>query len=255
MTYLSGIQRLGTNGLRPWPRWRDVAIRMACGASRLERSSRFSASGARVLAFREHFTRMMTTAPLANTPLMFDAVTAADRSSPLVETPLVRGESSNPEGIALLLQQELDLRHSVEGILVGLNWPHSAEIDRTLREQLLRLSANIAVLNQRYMIPALVLSAVEDVPAFVDQTGAGRSREILSLPDLIAQYRVILGTIGDLIAEGSDRERGKMILTQVALSHEEMATNLTTFLEEPSTFEHPSLTGAVVDVSTRGDAT
>ena len=185
---------------------------------------------------------------------MFDA-RGTDLSPLPVETPAMQSESLNLEGVALLLQQEIDLRHSVEGILVGLNWPHSAEIDRTLREQLLQLSANIAVLNQRYRIPALVPSAKEDIPDFVDQTEVGRTREILSLPDLIAQYRVILGTIGDLIAAGSDRERGKMILTRVALSHEEMATNLTTFLEEPSTFEHPSLTSAVVDVPTRGEAT
>jgi len=190
----------------------------------------------------------MTSTPTAHAPLLSDAATAADFSSPSDKILSTRSESSTTEGIALLLQEELDLRHSVEGILVGLNWPHSAEIDRTLREQLLELSANIAVLNQRYMIPASAESTVENGVTFADEPG--RVREMLSLPELIAQYRTILWTIGDLMAKGSDRERGKMILTQVALSHEKMATDLTTFLADTPAF----VDSTAVDAPTRGEA-
>lgn len=147
--------------------------------------------------------------------------------------------NSDGGGFADLMQQELDLRKAIQGILVGLNWPHSAEIDRTLREQLLQLSTNIEVLNQRYMLPGK--STVHVDTAATASDGAempGASDDALSLEGLIAQYRTVLGTIGTLMMQGSDRERGKLILTQVARTHEEMATKLTTFL--PKAMDHPT---------------
>ena len=133
-------------------------------------------------------------------------------------------------GFADLMQQELDLRKAIQGILVGLNWPHSAEIDRTLREQLLQLSTNIEVLNQRYMLPAKAGEQDQPTNTGYGAESPGITEETISLESLIAQYRTVLGTIGTLIMKGSDRERGKLILTQVARSHEEMASTLTTFL-------------------------
>ena len=145
---------------------------------------------------------------------------------------LAEGTAQLPEfgGIAELMQQELDLRKAIQGILVGLNWPHSAEIDRTLREQLLQLSTNIEVLNQRYMLPAKTGEHDQPTSPGYGAESPGVSEGTISLESLIAQYRTVLGTIGTLIMKGSDRERGKLILTQVARSHEEMASTLTTFL-------------------------
>ena len=196
----------------------------------------------------------MNLTPLIPAPTNPDASTVANRQEQLEETSVPTSGSENRKGMAVLLQQELDLRHSVEGILMGINWPHSAEIDRTLREQLVRLSANVAVLNQRYMISSANDSETRQDSTFSEQAGATKAAEIASLPDLIAQYRAVLATIASLIVEGTDRARGKMILTQVALSHEEMAASLTKFLDESPAFEHDSLTDKVADAPTRGES-
>jgi hypothetical protein len=153
-------------------------------------------------------------------------------TDPLLSVAPPEGTATIPEmsDFTELMQQELDLREAIRGILVGLNWPHSAEIDRTLREQLVQLSTNIEVLNQRYLVPVSVDGRRERQ----ETASTNSSSESISLDALIAQYRNVLGTIGSLIMQGSDRERGKIILTQVARSHEEMVTVLTTFRPDQS---------------------
>jgi hypothetical protein len=134
-------------------------------------------------------------------------------------------------GFGAVMEQEHVLRSSTSGFLDSAPGRQETAIDRILRTQQIQLGANIALLEQRYEMPAPAAAAdrarephassMPVTPASVDRLSA-----------LVSHHVKVLGQIDTLLAAGGDGQRGGLILAQVAHNHEEMAWTLTTLLKE-----------------------
>lgn len=157
-------------------------------------------------------------------------------------------------GFGGVMEQEHDLQSSTDDYLGAVNGRHSRAIDHILRDQQTRLTANIALLEQRY--ETLCRAARPDLqPGPLGQAtthpAIAVAASIRLLPNLVAQHLGLLRSIDTLIAERADGQRGELILKQVARAHEEMASTLTALLKEDA-FEHPDLPPPVLAAVAQG---
>lgn len=174
-----------------------------------------------------------------------------DHASPSIGRAVEASPPPAASGIGAVLEQERDLLAATDSFLNGQNGPLSAALHSALREQRSQLGGKIELLKQRYQMPPSAIAAdsaqgpTESVRAEIAPENMG------ALSVLIAQHRTVLGAIASLIIQGFDGRRGKLILTEVASSHEAMATDLNHLLAE-----NPSLADSAAPVvpPTRAEA-
>jgi hypothetical protein len=148
-----------------------------------------------------------------------------------------RNDSAQPSltsGFGAVIEKEQDLRSATEGSFGRFNGPHSADLDRILHHQHSQLSANIALLEQRYESlpkPERFMQWHERARPPVHPRRV-QPDEIELLPGLVAQHTRLLADIDALIACAPDGQRGELILTEVSRRHEEMAWMLTALLKD-----------------------
>lgn len=153
-------------------------------------------------------------------------------------------QPSLTSGFGTVMEMEQDMRTSTEAELGRDSGPKSAAIDRILRQHLLLLDANFALLAQRYeMLPnpkrfAAVLAA-EGRPNAIAAAAAPGSAGWLS--ELVAQHLDLGRAIGALIGRQSDGQRGELILTEIARYHEQMAWMLTALVKEDAAHDAVSV--------------
>lgn len=141
-------------------------------------------------------------------------------------------------GFGAVIEKEHDLQTAIEGSVGQVSGAHAVEIDRILRHHHAQLSANIALLAQRY-------EALPSPERFVSWTSRrhsleaprppGHYDEIELLPELISRHNSLLASIEALIGCGHDGQRGELILSEISRNHEEMAWMLTALLKEDAT--------------------
>jgi hypothetical protein len=137
-------------------------------------------------------------------------------------------QPSLTSGFGSVMEQELEMQEATSHCLAEANGPHAGGIARVLRDQQARLAANVALLEQRYEMrphPERFRTLRERLAE--GRTSDGQRPSGARLPGLVTQHTSLLGQIDTLIAEGSDGQRGELILKEVARSHEEMAWVLT----------------------------
>jgi hypothetical protein len=132
-------------------------------------------------------------------------------------------------GFGAVLEQESDLQASTEGYLGTVDGPHSAATDRILRDQQIRLGANVSLLEQRYdMLPASArfrgLRGRLRPPAKARRV---TMESIDALRHLVAEHLGLMENLELLMGK-----RGEHLLAEVAHNHEEMAWMLTALLKE-----------------------
>lgn len=146
-------------------------------------------------------------------------------------------QPSLTSGFGSVIEKEHGLQSATECSFGHVSGDHAADIDRILRQQHSRLSANIALLEQRY-------EALPNPERFA--SWHNRSRPPAAprrtpragtelLPNLIAQHNSLLADIESLIACAPDGQRGELILTEVGRNHEEMAWMLAAVLRQDET--------------------
>jgi hypothetical protein len=145
-------------------------------------------------------------------------------------------QRSLSSGFGDVMKRERALQAATEMFLGADHGLHSSAIDRILREQYTRLGANIAILEQRYETePATsrdrALQASRP-PAAVGGNRAIERAKHGGLRELAVQHQSLLASVERLLADGSDGQRGALILTEVAHNHEEMAWMLTALLRD-----------------------
>jgi hypothetical protein len=143
-------------------------------------------------------------------------------------------------GIGAVLEQERDLLSATDSFLRGHNGQLSPALHATLREQHANLEEKIGRLTQYYRMPSSAIAA---------DSALGPSESIRSeiapenmgpLTVLIAQHRTLIGAIASLTTQHFDGQRGNLILTGAARSHEQMAENLTQLLAENPALADPA---------------
>jgi hypothetical protein len=159
-------------------------------------------------------------------------------------------------GFGAVIEKERVLLSATAGSLGHASGQHSAEIDRILRHQHSRLSANIALLEQRYeALPNPERFARWNdrrAPPLTPRRIAPRDEPEV-LPELIARHTGLLADIEALIDGGPDGQRGELILTEVSRNHQEMAWMLTALLKEDETVTRlPPEQGADASGATSG---
>lgn len=143
-------------------------------------------------------------------------------------------------GFGAVIEKEHKLQSATEDSFGQASGPHSADLDRILHHQHLRLGANIALLEQRYEalpIPERFVNWHDHArpPAQPRRT---QQDEAELLPELLAQHTRLLADIEGLIGCAPDGQRGELILTEVSRSHEEMAWMLTALLKDDESTRH-----------------
>ena len=144
-------------------------------------------------------------------------------------------QPSLTSGFGAVMEQEGNIQSATERGLGTDKGPNSAAIDRVLRNQGVRLGANIALLAQRYeMLPHPVrfesLHRRHGPLTLAPQATASGAGD--TLPSLIAQHRSLLRKIEMLIRQRPDGQRGEIILAEIARNHVEMASILATLINE-----------------------
>src|ERR1043166_6123044 len=149
-----------------------------------------------------------------------------------------RDDTAQPplaSGFGAVMEQEQKIQSFTEEYIGADNGPHSAAIDRILRQQQTRLGANIALLEQRYEMlpPARIQTRHAKHPPL------SYARRIMATPDdsgvlqkLVAQHLDLIRNIETLIDQRPDGQRGTLILAEIARNHEDMAWMLTALLKE-----------------------
>ena len=143
-----------------------------------------------------------------------------------------------PSGFSAVIKKEYDLQAITEGSLRHVTGHHSAEIDRILRHQQSRLSANIALLDERYEAlpgPERLASRNERHQVTNPTLGFEDRDESQVLPDLVTRHACLQTDIEGLIERAPDGQRGKLILREVSRNHEEMAWMMRALLKEDAT--------------------
>lgn len=187
----------------------------------------------------------------------------ASRSSSFVVGTITRAEAgpddqtaepSLTSGFGAVLEHEHELKASVAGYIGTDESVHADAIDRILQNQQDRLSANIALLQERYeMLPHPsrfdALRAPLTPPSKARYTRT-ELRNADMLPTLVAQHRKMMGDIATLIAQRADGQRGELILGEVARNHEEMAWMLMALLNEDAVRDRVTIPVVGVPVTT-----
>jgi hypothetical protein len=167
-----------------------------------------------------------------------------NNSDPLAAaaTPTFYGETTPPSteipitsGFGAVMEQEENIRASIEGYLNGDLRGEAAGLQQLLRHQQSQLGANISRLEERYeMLPhAARFQTWRDMtrpPVAARRRAATTSPE--SLGELLAQHRRVLAAIAGLIIQCADGAHGEAILVEVAQSHEQMLASLAGLLGE-----------------------
>lgn len=149
------------------------------------------------------------------------------------------------------MEKELDLQYSTNEYVKSLIDPAQDQIGRILREQQTRLHTNIGLLEHRHeMLPHperfdALPSKISEMPAWENPPIASEHQGMLL--DLSDQHRQIHADITALISQGHDGQRGELMLLQVARSHEEMASVLSSLLTA-----HDRITQPVEALPTKG---
>jgi hypothetical protein len=135
-----------------------------------------------------------------------------------------------------VLKEERALQAATEKYLGADHGLHASAMDRILRDQYTRLGANIAILEQRYKTEP---AASRDRALQASRPPASGSGNCAIEPakhgwlrELAVQHQTLLASVERLLADGSDGQRGALILTEVVHNHEEMAWMLTALLRD-----------------------
>jgi hypothetical protein len=183
--------------------------------------------------------------------------TPFESSSP----PASRDTAAPTPGFGSVMEQEHNLQASTNGFLDSVNGPHASSIDRILRNQHLRLSDNIALLEQRYeMLPhpmRFEALRARSAPLRKARRAVFAMESIGLLPALVAQHVHAIENLGTLIAQTSEGgQAGELILTEVVRNHTEMASMLTELLKADESardmLPHPVLAAAITPAPTPG---
>lgn len=157
------------------------------------------------------------------------AAAAHGPSAAVAHAPLTSGFGS-------VLEKEHILQSSIEGVLRTAERVRPVDLDRILRHQQARIGTNIVLLEQRNEMlphPARFLPLHGKHASIPTSRRTGpESASDGPLPKLVAQHVTVASDIDALIAHGSNGQRGDIILSEVARSHEEMAWLLTALLQE-----------------------
>lgn len=134
---------------------------------------------------------------------------------------------SSKSGFSDLIEQEHRLKTATESCRAGGDSPQADAVDRMLREHAARLETNLTVLKQRHQTrrPSAGFEPQPGPGARLDQTGSGAGPDATTsmLQRLSDEHQALITTIAGLLTRGSDRQRGQLILKQVARNHAEMA--------------------------------
>jgi hypothetical protein len=134
------------------------------------------------------------------------------------------------------MEQERELQTSTTGYVGADKGIHAIAIDRILRNQGVRLQANITLLGQRYeTLPhPLRFQALQGAhrPLTKRRRVADEDDGSQMLPSLVAQHLEVLEKIVALIARHSDGQRGEMILEAIERNHEDMIWMLKALMNE-----------------------
>lgn len=130
-------------------------------------------------------------------------------------------------GFGAVLARERDLQDATDAYLRVEDSTRAPSLRHVLLDQSSQLGGNIALLEQRYdALPH---------PGRVRGSGGRLANRVWPAPEahidplcpLIVRHRDLLADIAALITDRADGQRGALILTEVARSHEEMAGRLT----------------------------
>ena len=134
------------------------------------------------------------------------------------------------------MRKERDLQSVTENYADLDHGPHSAVVTRILREQSRRLGANIAILEQRYepLPSGSRVGTLQTVhpPLRLVCDPSVEPAERGWLRGLIGQHERLIKSAENLVTDGSDGQRGALILKEVVQNHEEMTWMLTALLRD-----------------------
>jgi hypothetical protein len=154
-------------------------------------------------------------------------------------------EPALTSGFGGILEQVEDLQASTDGNIGLVNGPHAHAINRMLRNHHLRLSHNIALLEQRYERGPPSALSVRARQGRIDwgikSARTAPPASIEQLPELVAQHVRVIASIQTLLAGSGDGQRGELILAELARNHEQMVTMLATLIREDETVRDAEL--------------